>query len=138
MNQRLFLIIVSFCVLDTASLFLVARYLGVFGTLFLVLVSTTLGLLACARWIRRLSERHTELRAEHGDLPPDVVLIHGSEGLLSLLALVCFLFPGLLSDVVGFVLALPRIQADAPGAIEEYLRKLAASEGKSIHQLFCE
>ena len=137
MNTKLFIFIVLFCVADVATLLGLARYIGIPATLFVVLCSTVVGLLACARWTHRLSEHHEQLTAEAKGLPADVALIHGSEGLLAILAVLLFLYPGLLSDAFGFLLALPRVSEGSTNAVVRYLKELAAKEGKSVHQLFC-
>ena len=138
MRTQLFLGLILFACLDVGSLFVVARYFGVSGALFVVALSTLLGLLACARWMRRLAEHHAKLHEQYGEeLPKDLVMIQGTEGLLTLLAVLCFLYPGLLSDALGFLLALPRIQEGSTQMVVEMLKTQAQKEGKTVAELFC-
>jgi len=137
MTAQVLLALVSFAVLDVGTLFLLAHHWGTAAALFVVALTTIAGLLACARWIRRIAEHHHELQREHGEnIPSDLVLIRGSEGLLSLVALLCFLYPGLLSDVLGFLLAFPRVQAGSTRAVVEMIKAQAEREGKSVEDLF--
>ena len=100
-----------FPVLDVGTLFLLARWIEVFPTLLIVFLSTILGLLSCREWLKGLTRQQKELRAEYGEkIPEDVLLIRGSEYALSLLAMSLFVFPGLLSDLVGYILLVPAVR----------------------------
>ncbi len=137
MSVRIFIFLILFAVLDVGTLFILAKYFGVTGALFVVAVSTLLGLITCARWIRRLAEHHDALKKEHGEnIPQDLILIRGGECLLSCLAVVCFLYPGLLSDAIGFLLAFPRVQDGSMELIVQMLRSQAEREGKTVGELF--
>jgi len=137
MRTRIFVGLILFACLDVGTLFVLARYIGEGGSLFLVALSTLFGLLACARWSRRVAEHHAELQVKYGnEMPRDLLLIQSTEGLLSLVAVLCFLYPGLLSDGFGFLLALPRVQAGSTQLVSDLLKAQAKKEGKTVLDLF--
>ncbi len=131
----LFLAAVALPVLDVGTLFLLSQWIGVGLTLGLVALSTALGLLSCRRWIVRLSRENEVLKKESGaTVPPEVIFVQGGEALLSFVAMLCFLFPGLLSDLIGFFLALPRIQRGFTDKVVAKVRDEAAARGQTVEQ----
>ena len=131
----LFGLVVAFPALDVGTLFLFSRWAGVPLTLALVALSTALGLLACGRWVARIAEHDKAIRAKSGgDLPPEVMVVHGGEAFLSFLAMLLFLFPGFLSDIVGFLLAAPWVQGNFTDKFVELIKRDAALQGKSVEE----
>ena len=68
-------------------------------------------------------------------MPEGLVVINGSEAALALLAMLLFLYPGLLSDVVGYALALPRLNEKFRKQIVQGILARAKEQGKSVVEM---
>ncbi|MCB0324672.1 MAG: FxsA family protein [Bdellovibrionales bacterium] len=125
-------------VLEVAVLILVARLIGVWTTLLLVLLSTAVGLLFWTQWFRRMMRDHEKLKEEYGEalvgVPAETLFISSTEFLSSFFAFFCFLAPGFLTDSIGFLLSIPAIRDSYRQRVETEYRKLAAAEGLALDE----
>ena len=97
-----------FAVADVGTLFLLSHWIGISLTLLVVAFSTVTGLLACRKLLTKLADQHTALRESHGANPPQQVKLYmGLEIILILLSLFLFIFPGLLSDLLAYLMLIP-------------------------------
>ena len=128
---------VAFPVLDVATVLALAQWIGIPLTLLLLLVSTALGLFACGKKLSRMAKRAKELKQEYGaQLPPDVVVVQGGEIFVAFFAMLCFLFPGFLSDAVGFLLSIPYFERAISDQLLKAMKQNAALQGKTLEEYF--
>ena len=129
------ILIAAFPVADVASVMLLGRFIGILPTLVLVLVSTVVGLVASGRYLRKLGQRSVELKAKHGgDVPRELQVVDAPEGFITLLLMLMFIFPGLLSDFAAFILLLPKFQQGSYDLLVRTMRKEAERQGKSLEE----
>ena len=96
-----------FPVLEVATMILVYCAIGIWLTLFLVFISSAIGLVLWGRWAKELNARVEENEKKYGkdvkDYPANVAFIHLRDAAGVMFAFLCFLSPGLLSDLLGFL-----------------------------------
>ena len=122
--------------LDVATLFILAHYAGLFVAALVALSSTIIGVYLNA-WSRRRLRSHfdTITQESFGGLPEEYKLLQRyvatGSGMITLL----FIFPGLLSDLLGFFLLLPRLSSTFVPKLRTSLHAEAARQGKTFEEL---
>ncbi len=106
MFARLFLLFVAVPLTDLVLLLMLARLTSVWVTLAVVVVTGAVGAWFARRQWHWLLERSRSRMANH-ELPAEVV----TDGFLILIGAVLLITPGILTDLAGFTLMLPRWRA---------------------------
>jgi len=101
------LIAILFPVGEVATVILVYRVLGLWATLSLVVLSSSVGLILWGRHSKKLNERVLENEKAYGkdvkEYPANVAMIHMRDAFGAMVAFLCFLSPGFLSDFIGYL-----------------------------------
>jgi len=94
-------------VAEVATVLLVHRFIGLWLTLLLVVISSSIGLFLWVRHSKKLNEIVLENEKLYGkdvkDYPANVAMIHMRDAFGAMVALICFLSPGFLSDIIGYL-----------------------------------
>ncbi|MDK2823726.1 MAG: protein FxsA [Clostridia bacterium] len=121
---RLFLIFTLVPLIELALLIKLGQYLGALPTIFLVIITGGIGVfLAKDQGLMVLSKIQYDL--QQGILPGDSLL----DGLLVLVGSVLLITPGLITDIIGFLLLLPFSRTVVRKFLKIKLRNLI-DEGK--------
>ena len=115
----LYFLLAVFAIIDVATLLLLSNYIGNLPTLGVVLVSTFLGLFSCNKLLHKFSDTQrirTEEIGTHRSGQDKLYMV--TEVTLLLLSLFFFIFPGLLSDVLAYLVLVPVIR----GKVRELVR----------------
>ncbi len=91
----------------------VSRAIGLWMTLAIVGVSATCGVCILIRSALRIEREGDELKERYGkmeDAPTSQMLVVGTEWMYSIIAVLCLLSPGFLSDLFGLLLSLPGVK----------------------------
>jgi UPF0716 protein FxsA len=121
---RLFLLFTLVPLIELALLIKLGQYLGALPTIFLVIITGGIGVfLAKDQGLMVLSKIQYDL--QQGILPGDSLL----DGLLVLVGSVLLITPGLITDIIGFLLLLPFSRTVVRKFLKIKLRNLI-DEGK--------
>jgi UPF0716 protein FxsA len=121
---RLFILFTLVPLIELALLIKLGQYLGALPTIFLVIITGGIGVfLAKDQGLMVLSKIQYDL--QQGILPGDSLL----DGLLVLVGSVLLITPGLITDIIGFLLLLPFSRTVVRKFLKIKLRNLI-DEGK--------
>lgn len=115
----LVLIFIAVPLVELAILIYIGNFLGVFNTILLVITTGIVGaMLARRQGFTALSKIRSSI--DQGDPPGDDILSAG----LILIGGLLLLTPGVLTDLIGFALLIPKTRALASGALKAYILKM--------------
>ena len=103
MFARLLLLFIGLPLADLVLLLILSKYTGVWTTISIVVVTGVTGALFARRQWRWLLER-TRSRMHQNEVPSELF----SDGFMILLGACLLITPGLLTDLIGFSMLIPR------------------------------
>lgn len=104
--MRILLAILLLPLVDIASLVIVGPHLGVFGTLFMILLSVAVGLAVLRRsGLRAIEQLRATLVDGRAAMPETI------DAALMALAGILFILPGFASDILALLLLLPPLRS---------------------------
>ncbi|OLO40271.1 membrane protein FxsA [Alkalihalophilus pseudofirmus] len=122
MFRLLLLLIIVVPALEIAVLILSGNYLGIWPTIFLIILTGVLGAwLAKKEGLQTL--RLAQLQMQQGQLPNGVIL----DGICILVGGVVLLTPGFITDAIGFYLLIPYTRASAKALLMKISQRLINS-----------
>ena len=126
MFGRLLLLFILVPLIELALLVYVGRFVGLWPTIALVVVTGFIGAtLARQQGFRVWAKIQTEMQA--GRMPASDLV----DGLLILIGGIVLLTPGLLTDVFGFTLMVPAVRNVVKGKLEQRFKVMATGGIKS-------
>ena len=125
--------------LEVLVFILVSQQIGLWWTVALVFISTALGMLLWYLWILRLGSDSEVALNEYGvlpdNIPPGVYLTTLADTSCMFFAFFCFLSPGFISDLIGFLIAIPPIRKWYYSYFKNQTKKMADERGITIEEL---
>ena len=89
----------------------------------------------CGRYLRKFKQRSDHFKEKYnGDIPREIQLVNVNDGLVTLILMFMFIFPGLLSDIVAFLFLIPRFQQGFFKWYKKKLKAAAAAQGKTLEE----
>jgi UPF0716 family protein affecting phage T7 exclusion len=109
----------GFAVADVGTLLILANYIGVSLTLAVVAISTFSGLVSCTRVFKHFEKEQKTLTEERGtNRSQQEKHYMAAEITLLFISMFLFIFPGLLSDFLAYILLIPVFR----GKVRELVR----------------
>jgi len=127
------ILLVLFPVLDVGTLFCLARFVGAWTTLAIVFVSSAVGLYSCKLSFNKMVSRLKEWEQPH-KTPPDLVIIRANDLALTFVAMFLFLFPGLLSDILAWLLKVPSVERYLGEQFRQRIEQKAEAQGMTLKE----
>ncbi|MFQ5432581.1 MAG: FxsA family protein [Nitrospinota bacterium] len=114
---RLFLLFIIIPLIEIAILMKLGTIFGVLHTIGLVIITGIIGaFLARAQGLKVIRELQVSL--SKGDVPTDPII----EGILLLISAALLVTPGVLTDIVGFILVIPYTRKIIRDVLKEYFK----------------